>query len=223
VTEPDFRARSGNHIDRDSKFARALPTVIFRAGALSKRLLEIASTLLVYSGTLHHGMLLGEASRPVGVWVLVSRRLNGQERITAGERPMPNRQDRTAGGFDQAALTGTPTAPVETRSAHRGQGHVLREPLPVSHRYLRGPLGEPTRWAIGISMRDSDRAWVALAGGVAAYDLIATDDEQVTNAARRYFKSQPIATASMVVVTGLQLVGGIPPWCNSITLTFAAW
>ena len=38
-------------------------------------------------------------------------------------------------------------------------------------------------------MRNSDRAWVALAGGVAAYDLIATDDEQLTNAARRYFKS----------------------------------
>jgi hypothetical protein len=38
-------------------------------------------------------------------------------------------------------------------------------------------------------MRDSDRAWLALAGGVAAYDLIATDDEQLTNAARRYFKS----------------------------------
>ena len=37
-------------------------------------------------------------------------------------------------------------------------------------------------------MRNSDRAWVALAGGVAAYDLIATDDEQLTNAARRYFK-----------------------------------
>ena len=60
-------------------------------------------------------------------------------------------------------------------------------------------------------MRDSDRAWLALAGGVAAYDLIATDDEQVTNAARRYFKSQPIATASMILVTGLHPVGGIPP------------
>ena len=52
-------------------------------------------------------------------------------------------------------------------------------------------------------MRDSDRAWLTLAGGVAAYDLIATDDEQLTNAARRYFKSQPIATASMILVTGL--------------------
>ncbi len=72
-------------------------------------------------------------------------------------------------------------------------------------------------------MRDSDRAWVALAGGVATYDLIATDDEQVTNAARRYCKSQPIATASMILVTGLHLVGGIPPWCDPITLTFAAW
>jgi hypothetical protein len=72
-------------------------------------------------------------------------------------------------------------------------------------------------------MRNSDRAWVALAGGVAAYDLIATDDEQLTNAARRYFKSQPIATVSMILVTGLHLVGGIPHWCDPITLTFAAY
>ena len=72
-------------------------------------------------------------------------------------------------------------------------------------------------------MRNSDRAWVALAGGVAAYDLIATDDEQLTNAARRYFKSQPIATVSMILVTGLHLVGGIPRWCDPITLTFAAY
>ena len=71
-------------------------------------------------------------------------------------------------------------------------------------------------------MRNSDRAWVALAGGVAAYDLIATDDEQLTNAARRYFKSQPIATVSMILVTALHLVGGIPRWCDPITLTFAA-
>src|ERR1700728_1969401 len=72
-------------------------------------------------------------------------------------------------------------------------------------------------------MRNSDRAWVALAGGVAAYDLIATDDEQLTNAARRYFNSQPIATASMILATALHLVGGIPPWCDPITLTFAAY
>src|ERR1700757_4312095 len=72
-------------------------------------------------------------------------------------------------------------------------------------------------------MRNSDRAWVALAGGVAAYDLIATDDELLTNAARRYFKSQPIATVSMILVTGLHLIGGIPPWCDPITLTFAAY
>jgi hypothetical protein len=72
-------------------------------------------------------------------------------------------------------------------------------------------------------MRKSDRAWVALAGGVAAYDLIATDDELLTNAARRYFKSQPIATVSMILVTGLHLIGGIPSWCDPITLTFAAY
>src|ERR1700739_997114 len=72
-------------------------------------------------------------------------------------------------------------------------------------------------------MRNSDLAWGPLAGGVTAYDLIATDDEQLTNAARRYFKSQPIATVSMILVTGLHLLGGIPPWCDPITLTFAAY
>jgi hypothetical protein len=72
-------------------------------------------------------------------------------------------------------------------------------------------------------MRNSDRAWVALAGGVAAYDLIAADDEQLTHAARRYFKSQPIATASMIVVTALHLVGGVPRWCDPISLTFATY
>jgi len=46
---------------------------------------------------------------------------------------------------------------------------------------------------------------------------------KLTNAASRYFKSQPIAIASMILVTGLHLVGGIPPWCDPITLTFAAW
>jgi hypothetical protein len=72
-------------------------------------------------------------------------------------------------------------------------------------------------------MRSSDRAWLALAGGVAAYDLIATDDELLTNAARRYFKCQPIATVSTILVTSLHLVGGLPPWCDPITLTFAAY
>jgi hypothetical protein len=72
-------------------------------------------------------------------------------------------------------------------------------------------------------MRNSDRAWLALAGGVAAYDLIAIDDEQLSDAARRYFKSQPVVTASMILVTGLHLVGGIPQWCDPFTLLSAGY
>ena len=72
-------------------------------------------------------------------------------------------------------------------------------------------------------MRNSDRAWLALAVGVAAYDLVATDEEQLTNAARRYFKSQPVATASMILMTGLHLTGGIPQWCDPFTLLFTAY
>jgi hypothetical protein len=70
-------------------------------------------------------------------------------------------------------------------------------------------------------MRNSDRAWLALAGGVAAYDLIATDDELLSDAARRYFKSQPIVTGSMILVTGLHLAGGLPPWCDPFALALS--
>jgi hypothetical protein len=59
-------------------------------------------------------------------------------------------------------------------------------------------------------------AWLALAGGVAAYDLIATDDERLSDAARGYFKSRPVATASMILVTGLHLIGGIPSWFDPV-------
>jgi hypothetical protein len=70
-------------------------------------------------------------------------------------------------------------------------------------------------------MRNSDRAWLALAVGVAAYDLIATDNERLSDAARRYFKSQPVVTASMILMTGLHLIGGLPDWCDPFALLFA--
>jgi hypothetical protein len=69
-------------------------------------------------------------------------------------------------------------------------------------------------------MRKSDRAWLALAGGVAAYDLIATDDELLSDAARRYFKSAPVATAALILMTGLHLIGGLPRWCDPFSLVF---
>jgi hypothetical protein len=72
-------------------------------------------------------------------------------------------------------------------------------------------------------MRKSDGAWLALAAGVTAYDLLAIDDEQLSKATRRYFKAQPVATASIVLLTGLHLLGGIPPWCDPFTLSFAAY
>jgi hypothetical protein len=72
-------------------------------------------------------------------------------------------------------------------------------------------------------MRKSDRAWLALAAGVAAYDLVATDDEQLSDAARRYFRSQPLATASLILLTGLHLVGGIPWWCDPFSLSLGAY
>jgi len=69
-------------------------------------------------------------------------------------------------------------------------------------------------------MRSSDRAWLARAAGVTAYDLIATDDEQLSDAAHRYFRSQPATTASIILLTGLHMIGGIPAWCDPFTLSF---
>ena len=71
-------------------------------------------------------------------------------------------------------------------------------------------------------MRNSDRAWLALAAGVAAYDLAANDDELLTDAARRYFKSKPLPTAAMILMTSLHLIGGIPRWCDPFALLFGA-
>jgi hypothetical protein len=69
-------------------------------------------------------------------------------------------------------------------------------------------------------MRKSDRAWLALASGVAAYDLVAADDELLSDAARRYFRSAPVVTGSMILVTGLHLIGGLPRWCDPFAFLF---
>jgi len=92
VTEPDLRARSGNHIDRDSKFPRALPTVTFRAGTLPKRLLDIASTMYIYVTPYTIGSCLAKL---YGGWRVGARerKLNGQKLIpVVREGPMRNRQ-----------------------------------------------------------------------------------------------------------------------------------
>jgi hypothetical protein len=36
-------------------------------------------------------------------------------------------------------------------------------------------------------------------------------------------QAQPVATASIVLLTGLHLLGAIPPWCDPSTLSFAAY
>jgi hypothetical protein len=112
--------------------------------------------------------------------------------------------------YERRTPSGSNTSPADARSPDDKADERVNFPAPSD---VVLDIG-------GLMMRNSDRAWMALCGGVAAYDLIATDDEQLTNAARRYFKSQPIATASMIVVTGLHLIGGIPPWCDPIALSF---
>ena len=79
LTEPDFRARSGNHINRVSKFAVALPTVIFPSWnsveTLDRRPVNII--FLLRNPTPSDAAWRSFATR----WRLglVSRRLAGQE------------------------------------------------------------------------------------------------------------------------------------------------
>ena len=75
----DFRAGSGNHVNRDSKFAWDAAYGNFPSWNSVKTLVRYPVNIDTYYVTLHDRMLLGEASRPVAVSVLVSRRLNGKE------------------------------------------------------------------------------------------------------------------------------------------------
>ena len=58
---------------------------------------------------------------------------------------------------------------------------------------------------------------------MAAYNLSDTEREGRSHAARRYFKSQPFATASIILMTGLHLIGGLPHWCDPFALLFATY
>ena len=57
-----------------------------------------------------------------------------------------------------------------------------------------------------------------------ALHVMSADDpraELLTDAARRYFRSQPIATASVILMTGLHLTGGLPRWCDPFSVMFS--
>ncbi|USC17052.1 hypothetical protein [Rhodococcus sp. 11-3] len=55
-----------------------------------------------------------------------------------------------------------------------------------------------------------ERAWAWLAGGVIAYEIMADEDQLLSNAVDRWLKSHPLATHVAVVVTAAHLLNLIP-------------
>lgn len=52
-------------------------------------------------------------------------------------------------------------------------------------------------------MRPADRAWVALAAGVVAWDVLCGDDEMLSQASRRYTEARPVLwSAAVIYVAG---------------------
>lgn len=65
-------------------------------------------------------------------------------------------------------------------------------------------------------MRASQRAWTALAIGVAAYEVLARDGELLSHQVDRWLESHPVITTTVVVLTGAHLLNILPhrldPW-----------
>lgn len=59
-------------------------------------------------------------------------------------------------------------------------------------------------------LRPADRAWLALAGGVAVYELAASDGELLSEAADRYMLSHPWITRAVVFSIAVHLCNVIP-------------
>jgi hypothetical protein len=65
-------------------------------------------------------------------------------------------------------------------------------------------------------MRASERAWVALGVGVAAYELLAGENELLSHQVDRWLESHPVVTTAIVGITAAHLLNFLParvdPW-----------
>lgn len=59
-------------------------------------------------------------------------------------------------------------------------------------------------------MRAAERAWLALAVGVAAYELTARDGELLSHAVDRWLEAHPVLTFTAVGVTAAHLLNLLP-------------
>lgn len=62
-------------------------------------------------------------------------------------------------------------------------------------------------------MRPADRAWLALAGGVVAWDFFAPDEETLSEGVDRYLERHPWLTRAVIMTVARHLVNelGLDP------------
>jgi hypothetical protein len=69
-------------------------------------------------------------------------------------------------------------------------------------------------------MRPADRAWLALAGGIAMYEFAAVEGELLSEAADRYMLAHPWWTSAVVVAVGMHLRNAVPDRCDPLHWLF---
>ncbi len=67
-------------------------------------------------------------------------------------------------------------------------------------------------------MRRSDYAWLALATGIAVYDLTAAEDQTLSAAVRRYQRAHPMATRLAINAVSWHLLGDLVAWADPVAL-----
>jgi len=70
-------------------------------------------------------------------------------------------------------------------------------------------------------MRSAERAWVALAVAVAAYEVLARDGELLSHQVDRWLESHPVITSAVIAVTAAHLLNILSPWADPWVWMFA--
>jgi hypothetical protein len=66
-------------------------------------------------------------------------------------------------------------------------------------------------------LRAADKAWLVLAAGILAWDIVCEDDEMLTEASRRYAKAHPVVAHAVVASVALHLTDLVRPrWADPI-------
>ena len=69
-------------------------------------------------------------------------------------------------------------------------------------------------------MRPADRAWLVLAAGVIAYDLLAPPGETLSEGVDRYLSRRPWLTKLLVLGVAKHLTNEVAPWADPVALGF---